>query len=232
MGNVRALLARLNPTNVRFDVGHGGGAPELTAQDIAAALAFVPAGLGREILLAAWWPDGAARTRDTLMGYVKHFVFTEYRNRERALSEARLDLAIAKACAGWHGPETIEQRREVRNAKARFERAVADRWPETLPGMLPVLTRALIMEIGCRSLCPRCEGRATVLRDKLWTRCPDCYGSGTAAVSDRTRALAIGRSHVTYRSNWANVYSWMWTLFRDEEATAAQQLAAALRRQE
>ena len=35
------LLARLNPSTCRFDIGQGGGAPELTAQDIAAAALFL-----------------------------------------------------------------------------------------------------------------------------------------------------------------------------------------------
>ena len=48
MTDPRRLVARLNPTTVRYDVGRGG-IPDLTAQDIAAALAFVPAGLGREV---------------------------------------------------------------------------------------------------------------------------------------------------------------------------------------
>ena len=43
MTDPREKLARLNPSNVRFDVGCGGGIPELTSIDIAHALGRVPA---------------------------------------------------------------------------------------------------------------------------------------------------------------------------------------------
>ncbi len=53
MAHVGKLLARLNPTTVRYDIGRGG-MPELTPQDIAGALAMVPAGLGRELICRLW----------------------------------------------------------------------------------------------------------------------------------------------------------------------------------
>lgn len=66
MGNVRELLSsRMGPTTVKFDTGRGG-TPDLTTQDIAAALAYVQDGLGRELLEALWWPESAARRRDYL----------------------------------------------------------------------------------------------------------------------------------------------------------------------
>ncbi|REN10513.1 hypothetical protein DSI35_10890, partial [Mycobacterium tuberculosis] len=65
MANVRELMARLGPSTVKFDTGRGG-TPDLTNQDIAAALGMVPAGLGRELLEACWWPDGAALRRHKL----------------------------------------------------------------------------------------------------------------------------------------------------------------------
>jgi hypothetical protein len=65
--------------------------PELTAQDIAAALAFVPAGLGREVLIACWWPD--ARNGLQLIDFAREVMFAKWR-RQR-LMDARTDLAIA-----------------------------------------------------------------------------------------------------------------------------------------
>ncbi len=62
MTDPRRLLARLNPSTIRYDT-LPGGVPELTAQDIAHALGLVPVGLGREVLQACWWPDGAALRR-------------------------------------------------------------------------------------------------------------------------------------------------------------------------
>ncbi|MGB5784835.1 MAG: hypothetical protein WBH11_05590 [Stenotrophomonas geniculata] len=44
--NPRASMGRLGPTTVKFDIGRGGGKPDLTNQDIAAAPGMVLAGLG------------------------------------------------------------------------------------------------------------------------------------------------------------------------------------------
>ena len=57
--DVGQLLARMSPQAVNYAAVGGGGQPELTTSDIAAALAFVPKGLGRSVLEAVYWPDGA-----------------------------------------------------------------------------------------------------------------------------------------------------------------------------
>ncbi len=45
MADRREMLARLNAQTVRFNVGHGGGAPSLTTSDVAAARAWSRPGL-------------------------------------------------------------------------------------------------------------------------------------------------------------------------------------------
>lgn len=55
MNKARELLAsRMGPATQRFDARGGGGRPELTTQDIAAAMSYVQDGLGRELMEAVW----------------------------------------------------------------------------------------------------------------------------------------------------------------------------------
>lgn len=90
MADVREMLARLNPTTVKFDVGKGGGMPELTNIDIAGALAFVTPGLGREVLEACWWPDGAKLRSHKMRDAVIALVEPEVRRQQKLLAEARI----------------------------------------------------------------------------------------------------------------------------------------------
>lgn len=108
--NPRETMARLGPSTVKFDIGRGGGKPDLTNQDIAAALGMVPAGLGRELLEACWWPDGAALRRHKLRDAVIALVTPELQRQQRRLAEARTDLGLAEVCIGWGGAATAEQR--------------------------------------------------------------------------------------------------------------------------
>ena len=87
--NPREKWARLGPSTVKFDIGMGGGKPDLTNQDIAAALGMVPAGLGRELLEACWWPDGAALRRHKLRDAVIALVTPELQRQQRRSSGSR-----------------------------------------------------------------------------------------------------------------------------------------------
>ncbi|ADV27004.1 hypothetical protein Psesu_1154 [Pseudoxanthomonas suwonensis 11-1] len=229
MANVRELLGRLNQQTIRYDVGRGGIA-ELTNQDIAAALAFVEPGLGRELLEACWWPDGAALRRKQLRDQVLALVQPELRRQCRALEEARIDVGIAKACIGWGGAATAEQARELERATARLERAAAECWPRTTLESLPTLAQAVIREIAHPNLCSDCEGRGHRVAGELVVACIACSGHGITPMSDRKRAAAIGRDESTYRQTWRGVYQWLLVRMRDAESQAAAQLAAALSR--
>lgn len=229
MGDIRELLGRLNPQTVKFDTGRGGIA-ELTNQDIAAALAFVPAGLGREVLIACWWPDGGRLGRGVLMRHVVALVSQEWAVQGRQLAEARTDLGIAEAIAGWNGVVTGEQRRELERARARWE-CVRDRvWPKEMPAMLPTLTTAVLGEIAGRSHCERCEGRGETMAGELRVMCPACQGRGIVPVSDRQRAERIGRHVESYRRHWSGAYLWLLDAMLAAEQQAARHLAGALRR--
>lgn len=229
MADVRELLARLNPTNVRFDVG-SGGPPGLTAQDVAHALGIVTPGLGREVLEACWWPDGAKLRRHKLRDAVVALVEPEIRRQRARLWDAHLDLQLAKIGKWDDRRVTAEQRTEVVKAQARFEQAQAQCWPVTTMGSLPTLTGAVLAEIAAAPHCSACEGRGIVICESSARACIECSGSGQVQVSDRKRAAAIGRDESTFRRSWRPVYLWMLDRFRDAEQSAAQELIDALRR--
>lgn len=222
MTDARELLARLNPANVRFDVGRGG-LPDLTNQDIAAALAFVPAGVGRELLIACWWPDAAANRSMALRDAVYDHVMPEVARQTRGLVEARTQLGMVRARAGWAETVDADTRRELAAAEAALDAAKVRCWPSTTWEMLPALTRAVVAEIARRNHCPACEGRRDVRSTSgLLVPCKACGGSGVVPVSDRKRAEAIGRDESTYRAKWRPAYEWLLAELQEAEAVAAR----------
>ncbi|HHW4681296.1 MAG TPA: hypothetical protein ACQGQX_07375, partial [Xylella taiwanensis] len=198
MSNVRELMARLTPGTARYSTPHGG-APELTPQDIAHGLALVPSGLGRDVLEACWWPDGAALRRSHLRDAAVALVVPEIQRQQQRLAEARTDLGIAKACLGWSGPVTGVQRAARDRAALRLEQVKASLWPQTTLDMLPALVSAVISEMARPALCPSCNGRGERRVGALLKVCDVCNGSGIVAMSDRRRAEAIGRDESNYR---------------------------------
>lgn len=211
------LLARLNPKNVRHDVG-SGGLPELTPQDIAAALAFVPEGLGREMVMRVWWPDGAQLTAEDLDQLIMEAQLTEWMDRGRAL----LDAQLLEAVAG-----TSEQKRF---AAMRLETAKLRMWPR-LGGdgsCYGPIRKAVLAEISAATKCGACQGRAVRLIDRRIVICGDCDGSGHMRVSDRARAEMIDKDHKAYQRIYGKVYEWTFNLCRDAMAPAVSQFRHAV----
>jgi hypothetical protein len=227
MGNVRELMARLGPSTVKFDTGRGG-TPDLTNQDIAAALGMVPAGLGRELLEACWWPDGAALRRHRLRDAVIALVTPELRRQQRKLADARTELGLAEVCMGWAGAVTAEQRAERDRAAHRLGKVKAQCWPISTLESLPTLAAAVISEIAKRPHCPGCEGRGEVMSGELRVICKGCGGSGVIGVSDRRRAASIGRDEAAYRRTWKPVYEWLLARMQDAEQDAAWHMRSAI----
>jgi hypothetical protein len=227
MGNARELMARLGPTTVKFDIGRGGK-PDLTNQDIAAALGMVPAGLGRELLEACWWPDGAALRRHKLRDAVIALVQPELLKQQRRLADARTELGIAQVCMGWAGAVTAAQRAERDRAATRLGQVKAQCWPISTLESLPTLAAAVIDEIAKCPHCAACEGRGVVNSDEVRVPCKPCEGSGLVAISDRRRAAAIGRDESTYRAKWRGVYEWLLQRMIEAEQEACWALSAAL----
>ncbi len=230
MADVRELLARLNPQTIKFDIGKGGGAPALTNQDIAAALAMVPPGLGRELLEACWWPDGAALRRHRLRDAVIALVAPELQRQQRRLADARTDLGLAEVCIGWAGTTTAEQRAERDRAAHRLSQIRQRCWPLSTLESLPTLASAVILEIARCNHCPVCQGRGQAMARELLINCKTCWGTGVVPMSDRGRAASIGRDESSYRQSWRGVYEWMLDKMREAEQEAAWHLKRALDR--
>ncbi|WP_434428394.1 hypothetical protein [Xylella fastidiosa] len=225
--NPRRLLARLNPSTIRYDT-LPGGVPELTAQDIAHALALTPAGLGREVLQACWWPDGAALRRGPLRDAAVALVVPEIRRQQQRLLEARTDVGIVKACMGWTRATTSAQQAALRRAEERLDKLKAHLWPQATLEMLPVLVAAVVDELSTPQLCPCCHGRGERRVGALVKVCTACGGSGAVPASDRKRAAAIGRDESTYRTTWRGLYEWLLERMGVAERQAATQLQEAL----
>lgn len=225
MGNVRELLSsRMGPTTVKFDTGRGG-TPDLTTQDIAAALGMVPAGLGRELLEALWWPDSGMRRTQQLRQAVIALVAPEYIRQQQALNVARTEFGIAKACMGWAGGAVTEvQRVEYRRAEARLEAARALCWPNNTMEQLSSLTEAVISEMASSGACSDCDGAGTQKAGGGLgiNACENCEGSGVKPLSGRKRAASIGADWSAYSRFWQPVYVWMLKRMREAENEAAK----------
>lgn len=227
MADVRELMGRLGPTTVKFDTGRGG-VPALTNQDIAAALGMVPAGLGRELLEACWWPDGAALRRHRLRDAVIAIITPELHRQQRKLADARTEFGLAEVCMGWAGAVTAEQRAERDRAAHRLGQVKARCWPITTLESLPALAAAVIAEISARAHCKACAGRGEVASGELRLLCKVCNGSGLCGVSDRRRAASIGRDEAAYRRTWKPVYEWLLARMQEAEQEAAWHFRGAI----
>lgn len=230
----RELLAgRMGPATQRFDAGCGGGRPELTTQDIAAALAYVPDGLGRELLEALWWPESATCRREHLRKAVIGLVAPEFIRQMHGLATARTEFGIAKACMGWGGSQVTEvQRRELRRAEDALEKARAVAWPNNTMEQLGVLAGAVIAEMANCGCCKSCDGtriQAAPAGGGV-VECEACGGMGLEQLSGRKRGVAIGADDAAYRRFWRPVYEWMLERMRSAEHVAAEQFSRALNR--
>lgn len=229
MPNARELLARLNPTTVKFDIGNGGGPPDLTAQDIAAALALVKPGLGREVFCALWWPDGASLSRAKLHQEISRHVWRQIEEQARKVVAARLEVNILQDDIHSRHAVTDECRRALAGAEAKLASAKRACWPQD-PLMVTRVRAAVLEEMGKPNHCGTCGGRGQVLVGEATRVCPTCAGRRLLPVSNRDRARAIGRDESTYRDNWRGMYEWLWHRLTDAEQVAAQEFARALGR--
>lgn len=189
-------LARLNPKTSQFTMG-SGGVPDLTPQDIAAALAFVKPGLGRELICRIWWPAGAALTAADLDELLMTAQLSEWRSRMDKVLDAQLVRAYAKNDS------------ERSRASAALDRARALMWPRLGPeARYAAIRLGVLEEMSSSLLCKVCRGRGSVIDGEKIINCPTCDGSGHRTVSDRYRAKLIGRDVTTYKQTWAPVYEW------------------------
>lgn len=221
------LLAWLNPSTVRYDVGRGGGAPAMTPQDVAAALAMVPPGIGREILTAAAWPDGARLTPRKLDDAIAVKVRAEMDRRHRALQIARLELHIAQESAEARRALTDWDMREIERLRRVVDAAKTETWRYDAR-MHVRIREAAVNEFKHPNHCETCAGRGEVMAGELLMDCPVCKKHGVVPVSDRKRAASLGVSPTEYRRAWAGLYEFVFSLIRDEASIAARELDHAM----
>jgi hypothetical protein len=220
--HIGKMMARLNPSNVRFDVG-SGGTPNLTAADIAAALGMVPAGLGRELLCLVWWPAGASLTAADLAKILSDAQRVEWRRREERLLDATLSVAVHT------GGDSL------REAQRKYAAAHAARWPRwivdaelgTANAGYERVRGAVLAELASPGKCPTCGGRGSTAADGLVITCRQCTGTGNRRISDAWRAEALNITEGGYRHTWRPVYEWTIELCADALRVAASKMEAA-----
>lgn len=212
------LMARLNPSTVRYDIGRGG-IPELTPQDIAAAIAMVPSGLGRELMCRLWWPEGSQLSKTDIDQLLMEAQLSEWRDRMDGLVMAQLKAECANT--------------EIQMRKARWEieAAQARAWPRIGPGSCYGAIRAAVLVEMCEAgRCGECSGRGVLMIRGEIAACEGCEGTGRTRLSDRRRAVAIGKDRSSYRKDYAPVYEWLLALCMDVIGPAQAALVRIARR--
>ena len=175
MARATELLARLNPTTCRLDIGRGG-VPELTNIDIAGALGMVKDRLGRALLELLYWDSAAPGARDTLVGVV----YPEIVERIREQREAMVDAELREL--------KVETAQEAAEARRIADRIKAQCFPADRAKILAVVW-GVVIELGKPTHCPRCNGRGSFLHEALRVV---CFGfSGSRCFYDSVVGIAI-----------------------------------------
>jgi hypothetical protein len=217
-------MARLNTTHVKFDIGSGGGVPELTAQDIAAAVGMVPDGLGRELLIHVHWPDGAKYNRATLLELMTLTQLGEHNRREQEVARALCQVAVATPAS--------------RAGAARaYSDAHLNRWPLwvtkidtlTLTKAYENICLGILEELRHPRHCPECNGREE--RDRVGNVkvCDRCVGTGNVVYGSTWRAARLGMKRAAFIESWKGPYDWLMDACHQSLLGAETGLMKALR---
>lgn len=217
-------LARLNPTHVKFDIGMGGGTPQLTAQDVAGAIGMIPDGLGRELLLAVHWPDAAKRNRKRLLEILTVLQLREHNEREQSMFRALCQVATADP-------------HEKQRATAAYSAAHMARWPQIVVKNEPLtfavpyeaIRLAVIEELVHPRQCPECRGRDLCDRVGQPKTCERCLGTGVVQYGPTWRSKRLGMGTRGGFGRWNAPYQWLLDLARDHLMQAQTYLLKALR---
>lgn len=198
MTDVRELLARLNPTTIRMDVGTGGGAGALTNIDIAGALGMVPAGIGRDLLELLYGPDPSRGDIVRVFHGITRLALEERNRRSCSFIDARTLWGITDCIAKFERDQGEQTRRNLGVLKARAAVAREQLFPERLEERMPQIAA---VAIG--------------------------YMKGER-LSNRERAAALGVGDPAYRESWANVVDWLLTKMVEAEQSAAREFLRAV----
>lgn len=227
--DVRKMMGRLYPQNIKFDVGRGG-LPELTPQDIAAAVGMCQDERAREVFCMIWWPQNAAataRTRQMLLTAV----LAEFNTRYAAVDVARRELRTLEAEAALRNATSDEMRRDLARAKSVVNQLHAAVWPARME-KYPRIIDAVIEEMRSPRHCPDCEGRGTITSGRLVKDCLRCNGTGHVDSYNVWRADRVGTSEARFRTSWLPVYQWVYAMVEGLASTAAERIFKALQRDE
>lgn len=217
-------MARLNAKSQNYSGGRGGRG-DMSPQDVAAALSFVPAGLGRELLMRVWWPDGARLTAAGLDKLLADLQAAEWSRREESM------LTAVAAVAGSTSRDTH------RRAEGLYRDAHAARWPKMVTKMEPLtvaepygrIRTAVLAELAGGGLCQVCSGRGTVNNAGKVSDCKTCDGTGTHRASDRSRSEACGLgNHTDYLRAWRPAYEWLFATCQDALSDAERDFCKQL----
>lgn len=215
------LLARLEASTVKFDIGRGG-IPQLTPQDIAAAL-----GMCENKAASILFQAVAAGSVDWPI--VDRVVATIQLEEWKRRAERIVDAQLAKTSA-----ELVSSPRERKSMLDRADNmmagAKAAMWPNIVEGVYVMMRRALISELRHNRICPVCNGRRSVQTDTVVVECQNCSATGRVSISDRQRAKSMGIVVSTYARVWRPVYEWMYIRLNDLVAIGRDQFREALGR--
>lgn len=225
--SVREMMARLNAKTIRYDVGRGG-MPELTDQDIAAAVGMCQNALARELFCLIWWPTASrakiAETRQLLLGEV----FKEFNARYVAVEMARLALHNAEGLHAAKARASDEDREEIARLKAAVRQTHAAVWPARDMSVYARIVDASITEMRTPRQCPECGGHGDVVSNSLKRICAVCAGSGNVRQFTTWRAGQIGFSESRFRASWAPIYDWVFNMIDALDQHACDIIGAAL----
>lgn len=215
MTHAAYLCAKLNEKTTTFDTGRGGR-PNLTQQDIAGAIAFVKPGLGRELMLAVWWPAGAALTAGELEHLMIGAQLGEFRERMEALTNAQIREYMERGLPGHRA--AVEDK----------ERAIKHMWP-AIDDRYQMIRRAVLKELKEQRKCQDCSGTfvgASVDGEEAPT-CVRCSGTGKVDRGPVWRAEQLGMKHSSFLSRWKEPYEWLLEHCLDKLRIAERQLSRA-----
>lgn len=215
MRRAAELLARLNPTTCRFDVGNGG-IPQLTNIDIAGALGMVHEKMGRAVLEATAWD----RNAPGVMSDLRRMLQAQVVERMRSINAELQDAAIVELLS--------EDEDEIRKARQNTDRLRAMALPSKAEATHAVLDLVLF-ELAFPNHCPVCHGRKTFRHGALVVDCSHCGATGRRRITDDDRAAALKLSSGGYRKSREKVLrDWLADAIGELLHDAERQLADAL----
>lgn len=226
------LLARLNTPTFRLSVG-SGGIPDITTQDIAAALGMVRNRFGADALAFLHCPGMIDETRFQV----------DMLNRLRDECERQNDESVNRELSYLLNSgrrRTLERLRDFNAGKSKL-------WPQFDAanfGRYASLVASVMGEVKKGALCSPCKGSGMInicrdTEDRLMRMvegaplsgmCRSCSGTGTHPDPQRARAARMKISQPVFQRTWATPYAWLLSDFLAAAAEANSEFRSALGR--